>query len=168
VTNAPTHRTDRYQSCIHEAGHAVIAHSLGVFVRDMWVDFGPGSGVCNTDPTDHRTSVHIRLAGPIAELHYWDQVGGGPADRHPMHSAHDDNKEAWEEAQAAHPGDPAAAKRLLREAQTTVGVMVPERWELIARIATAASMTTNGILKHRPLMELMDADGHTAMGHLSD
>jgi hypothetical protein len=72
-----------------------------------------------------------------------------------MHSAHDDNKKAWEEAQAAHPGDPAAAKRLLGEAKTTVGVMVVERWERIARIATAASQATNGILKHRPLTELL-------------
>lgn len=147
---------ERLQPCIHEAGHAVVAHGLGVDVFDLWVNFGHGSGVCNSGLTDHQTSVHVRLAGSVAELHYWNQVGGGPADRHPMHSAHDDNEKAWAEAQAAFPGDTAAASRLLDEAKTAVPVLVVENWGRIERVATAASQTTNGILKHRTLMDLLE------------
>lgn len=147
---------ERLAPCIHEAGHAVIAHTLGVQVIDLHVNFGPGDGVCNIALTDLRTSIHICLSGPSAEMHYFEGADGCPAERHPLHSATTDRKQAWERAQLVYPGNLGAAQRLRNEARDVVAVMVEDHWERIERIGLAASQTPDGVLRHGTLRRLLD------------
>src|SRR6202789_3058926 len=99
-------------SCVHEAGHAVIANLLGG--RVAFVMVAPdGSGESMTSLPDPRREVIGRLAGRAAEQRYWDRMGGGPEECHPSHSDAHDREAAWVSAQQACPGDLAAASELL-------------------------------------------------------
>src|ERR1039458_3153454 len=130
TTPLGTSWNERMAPCAHEAGHAVIAHALGARVAHVRIaDGGAGSGDSLISTDDPRTSVHVRVAGYPAELRYCEMVGDCPADRHPMHSAHDDNERAWALAQKVCPGDLAAAAALLAQARETVGKMVEREWD---------------------------------------
>jgi hypothetical protein len=144
--------------CVHEAGHAVIAHILGARVAHVRVaDGGVGSGDSLISTVDPRISVQVRVAGYPAELHYCEMVGDCPADRHPMHSAHDDDERAWALAQEVCPEDLAGAGALLEQARETVGKMVEREWDRIERVARALFDSPDGILHIGPLSELLGA-----------
>jgi hypothetical protein len=144
--------------CVHEAGHAVIGHLLGArvaYVRIAGGGAGSGDSLIGTD--EPRISAHVRVAGYPAELRYCEMVGDCPADRHPMHSAHDDNERAWASAQEACPGDMAAAVALLAEARETVRGMVTQEWGRIERVARALFDSPDGVIHSGPLSELLAA-----------
>ena len=104
--------------CVHEAGHAVIAHLLGG--RVAFVMVAPdGSGESNISLPDPRREVVGRLAGRAAEQRYWDQMGGGPAECHPSHGDDHDREAAWTAALRACGGDPATASELLERSRGT-------------------------------------------------
>ena len=141
--------------CVHEAGHAVIAHVLGARVIGMIVNHD-GSGESKIETAEPRAEVHIRLAGYIAELRYCESVGDCPSDRHPSLSRSDDNERAWVAAQEACAGDLSAASALLNEARGTVTTTVTEEWARIERIALALSGT--GRLTSGPLSDIFNPD----------
>jgi len=65
---------ERLAPCVHEAGHAVIAHALGVQVISL-ITNPDGSGQSLIKEADPRTEVKIRVAGVISELRYCELVG---------------------------------------------------------------------------------------------
>ena len=143
--------------CVHEAGHGVIGHLVGARVANLRVDArGVGSGESLIAADDPRTKVLVRVAGLAAELRYCEMVGDCPADRHPTHSAHNDNERAWASAQEACHGHMAAATRLLAESRETVTTMVAQEWGRIERVALAIFNKPDRILKNGPFLELMD------------
>lgn len=141
--------------CVHEAGHAVIAHLLGASVAGIVVN-DDGSGESKIGHAKPRISVHIRVAGYIAELRYCGLVGDCPADRHPSLSTSDDNERAWASAQETCPGNLVAASALLSEAKETVATMVADEWSRIERVALALVNSPNGRLMSGPLAALLD------------
>jgi len=144
--------------CVHEAGHAVIAHLLGARVAHVRIaGGGVGSGDSLIGTEEPRISVYVRVAGYPAELRYCEMVGDCPADRHPIHSAHDDDERAWASAQEACPGDIAAAAALLTEARESVGMMVAQEWGRIERVARALFDSPDGFLQSGLLSLLLDA-----------
>ncbi len=147
---------ERMAPCVHEAGHAVIAHVLGG--RVAWVRVAPdGSGDAHIALPDPRGQVVGRLAGRPAELHYWDLVGGGPAECHPSRSDTDDRAEAWAAAQRACPGDLAAASELLAKSAETAAEMVEAHWSRIESVAQAVYESPDRRLLGSVFLSMMEA-----------
>jgi hypothetical protein len=124
------------QPCIHEAGHAVVAHLLDCRVAFVLVA-RDGSGESRIAATEPRCEVVGRLAGRIAEERYWDRTGGGPAECHPAHADTHDREAAWAAAQLACEGDLRAAHELLEESRATAAEMVDAEWTHIENVARA-------------------------------
>ncbi len=150
--------------CAREAGHAVIAHSLGVPVMGMTTDPN-GSGACHIGRSEPQVGVLIAVAGYFSELRYCELVGGCPANRHPNLSKSDDDQRAWAAAQEAFPLDVAGASRFLAETRATVPATVIEYWSHIERVALGMFQSPNGILKSQPLRSLLDGAGDEGCEH---
>jgi len=134
-------------------GHVLGARGVGVVTN------GAGSGETIIGYTEPWISVHIRVARFPAELRFCEIVGDCPADRHPVHSTHDDNERACASAQEACREDIATASAILAEARDTVRTMVAQEWPRIERVALAVYNSPDGILKSRPVAELLDGLG---------
>jgi hypothetical protein len=144
---------ERLAPCVHEAGHAVIAHALGVQVISL-ITNPDGSGQSLIKEADPRTEVKIRVAGVISELRYCELVGGCPPDRHPTLSTSDDNERAWAAAKELCSGSLAAASTLLVNMQSDVETMVAGWWSRIERVAIA--LCEAGRLTSQPLADLLN------------
>jgi hypothetical protein len=146
--------------CVHEAGHGVIGHLVGARVANLRVEArGVGSGLSLIAADDPQTSVLVGVAGLPAEQRYCDMVGDCPADRAPVHSAHDDDERAWAAAQEACPGDKAAASVFLADSRERVDALVVENWDRIVRVARALFDSPDGLLRHQRFIELMEEPG---------
>jgi hypothetical protein len=127
---------ERMQPCVHEAGHAVVAHRLGG--RVAFVMVAPNSsGESRTTITEPEREVVGRSAGRLAEQRYWHLTGGAPAECHPMYGDTDDRARAWEAAQLAYPDDVGAATALVQQSCVTAAEMVDADWDLIRAVARA-------------------------------
>lgn len=148
----------RMAPCVHEAGHAVIAHALGGTIAHVRVSLdGEGRGdsfISLPNPSDQ---VIGRLAGLPAEQRYCDFVGDCPPDRNPSLSAHNDKEGAWDAARQAFPDDLRAASELLAQSGDTAREMVDSQWDRIQRVALALFNAPDGMLKASAFLSLVDA-----------
>jgi hypothetical protein len=144
--------------CVHEAGHAVIAHVLGGRVRHVRIDTeADGSGDSEIGGIeDLRTKLIVRLAGLPAERRYCEMVGDCPTDRDPLYSAHDDKARAGVLAREVYPGDTAKASKLLKASRATAQTLVQEKWDRIESVAIALYESTDNMIKASQFRDLMN------------
>jgi hypothetical protein len=57
----------RYGAACHEAGHAIVASSLGLRVGELWVDDDGYGGTAADEPGDLEELLTILLAGDVAQ-----------------------------------------------------------------------------------------------------
>lgn len=88
-------------------------------------------------------------------------VGDCPADRHPMHSAVDDNEKALEAAKKLCLGDIGAARKFVDQSRTVVERLVGHEWPRIERLARGLFESPDRHLKRREFLEFFcdDKDG---------
>ncbi len=70
----------RVITCIHEAGHAVVAEHLGVRVTAVVVSRDGSIGVTECDTTTGVTSAVISVAGVQATRRFCQETSGGEVD----------------------------------------------------------------------------------------
>jgi hypothetical protein len=144
--------------CVHEAGHAVIAHVLGGRIGHVRIaSEADGSGDALIEGIDEpRTKLIVRLAGLPAERRYCEMVGDCPTYRDPMYSAHDDKERAWILAREIYPGDTLKASNLLKASRATAQTLVQEKWDRIELVAIALYESEGDLVEATQFRELMN------------
>ena len=130
--------------CIHEAGHAVVAHLLGICIDCVLVTpEGAGEtrlaekGTIPLSPPDSdRREIQIALAGEIAETRYCEIVGlPETPGQHPRWGRDQDNHRAHMVSVKTVGGDYERAQELITDLRPRVEVEVERNWDQIVQLA---------------------------------
>lgn len=125
----------RLAPSMHEAGHVVVAHRLGVRIECVYV-LPDGSGRTDAPTANVEQDIQIRLSGGIAEERYCTLVGlSDDPGKHPMHGKHDDEMQAFQAAKRACDNDLLRARALVDKMRPLAEAAIDQNWDSVVRIA---------------------------------
>jgi hypothetical protein len=134
--DVPNSYDDRLRAAYHEAGHALVAHCVGVGVASVCLQpdhSGKTVPASTPDPLQH---IQILVGAGIAEDRYCDEAGGKPPGKPDIYAA-DEWVEALVVARALCDGDTPAAVKLRGEQHQQAVDMVSHWWTEIVAVADA-------------------------------
>ncbi len=154
---------DRWRTAIHEAGHAVMAHLLGMVPSHLVIhgDGEEGAGSCHTQDFLPRESaardledrVDVALAGLAAEV-----IAAGEG-------AWDEDSRDLDRAVAllmGHVEDCEGVVRELEASRRRTTRILGEHWELVERLA--AALESAGRLGREEILEILEDREPVAVG----